>query len=92
MHKTARRMLKERLLRRYLDAVRMQGKHYAPIRSIPPEVLEIFVAREDPRFYQHKGVLPKAVLRAFRYSIRAHVPMPAAAPSRSSCSHVSIIL
>ena len=75
MYKTARRMLKERPLRRYLDAVRMQGKHYAPIGSIPPEVLEIFIAREDPRFYQHKGVLPKAVLRSFKHSIRAHVPM-----------------
>ena len=60
----------------YLEAVRRQGSHYAPLESIPPEVREIFVTREDPKFYRHKGVLPKQILRAFKYGIRKHVTMP----------------
>ena len=76
MHKTAGRMLKERPLSTYLDAVRRQGSLYAPLDTIPPEVVEIFVTREDPGFYRHKGVLPKAMLHAFRYALRTHKPMP----------------
>ncbi len=76
MIKTTGRMLSERPPRAFLDAVRCQGSHYAPLGSIHPEVREILVTREDPGFYRHKGVMPKAMLRALGYSIRAHVPMP----------------
>ena len=69
-------MLKECPPRVFLEAIRNQGSHYAPLGSIPPEVREILITREDPGFYRHKGVEPKAILRAFRYSICAHVPMP----------------
>lgn len=68
-------MLRERPVRMYLDAVRRQGRHYAPLDSIPSEVREILVTREDPNFYSHKGILPKSMFRSFRYSLRAHVPM-----------------
>ena len=70
-----RMMLKERPPRIYLDKLRAQGSSYATLDSIPPEVREIFVTREDPEFYRHKGVLPKAILNAFKYSIRKHKPM-----------------
>lgn len=69
-------MLKERPLRAYLYAVRGQGSLYVPLASIPPGVRDILVTREDPFFYQHKGVLPKNMLRAFKYAIRTHKPMP----------------
>lgn len=55
MYKTMYRMLKERPVRIYLETVRRQGRLYAPLESIPPEVREIFVTREDPGFYRHKG-------------------------------------
>lgn len=70
------RLLEKRPLRTYLNAVRQQGKLYAPLESIPPEVLEIFVTREDPCFYRHKGILPKSMLRAALYGIRTGKPMP----------------
>ena len=76
MFKTTGRTLRECPPGAFLDAVRSQGSHYAPLESIPAEVLEILVTREDPGFYRHKGVLPKQMLRAFKYGIREHVPMP----------------
>lgn len=69
------RPLKERPIRLYLEKVRRQGSIYTPLESIPQEVRDILVAREDPRFYYHKGVLPRAMLRAFRHSIRTRTPM-----------------
>ena len=76
MLKTTGRTLRECPPVTYLEAVRRQGSHYAPLESIPPEVRDIFVTREDPEFYRHKGVLPKQLLRTFKYGIREHVPMP----------------
>lgn len=76
MFKTTGRTLRECPPGAFLDAVRSQGSHYAPLESIPAEVLEILVTREDPGFYRHKGVLPKQMLRAFKNGIREHVPMP----------------
>ena len=78
MSETAGRMLRERPPRMYLEAVRGQGGHYAPLCSIPPEVRNILITREDPVFYRHKGLLPKSMLRAAKYSMRMHAPMPGA--------------
>ena len=69
------RLLEDRPIRLYLEGVRGQGSLYAPLDSIPPEVLEILVAREDPSFYVHKGVLPRQIIRAFKRSLRTKSPM-----------------
>ena len=72
------RLLKERPLRLYLEKVRDQGSFYVPLDSIPREVLEILIAREDPTFYDHKGILPKQMFRAFKCGIRSHKRMAGA--------------
>ena len=72
------RLLEERPIRLYLEGARSQGSLYAPIDSIPREVLEILVAREDPAFYVHKGILPKQMLRAFERGVRTKTPMAGA--------------
>lgn len=66
----------ENTIRLYLNAVRKQDKLYAPLESIPDEVLTVLVGREDPLFYRHKGFLPRAMLRSFRYSIKNRRPLP----------------
>ena len=76
MFKTAGRILRECPPKLYLDAVRGQGIHYASLGSIPPEVREILVTREDPRFYSHKGILPKSMFRAFRYTRGSEILQP----------------
>ena len=70
------KMNSENSIRMYLDAVRKQGRLYAPLESIPTEVRDILVGREDPLFYRHKGILPRAMLGAVRYSIKTRKPMP----------------
>ena len=55
----------------YSDDGRVIGEYYherrfvAPISDIPPHVLNAFIAVEDADFYQHHGVNPKAIIRAF---------------------------
>lgn len=78
MFKTSGRILRECPPKLYLDAVRRQGIHYASLGSIPPEVREILVTREDPKFYSHKGILPKSMFRAFRRGLHSDVPMAGA--------------
>ena len=76
MYKSTGRMLRECPPRVYLDAVRSQGSHYVPLGSMPPEVRDIFVTREDVRFYRHQGIVPGYMLESFKYSIREHEPLP----------------
>jgi penicillin-binding protein 1A len=38
---------------------------WVPIADIPPHVLAAFIAAEDKRFYQHKGIDERSVIRAF---------------------------
>ena len=65
------RLLEERPPGLYLEKVRGMGRLYTPLGSIPQEVLEILVKREDPRFYTHNGVLPRQVFRAFKRAVRS---------------------
>ena len=69
------RLLEERPIRLYLEKLPGQGSLYAPLASIPQEVLDILVAREDPRFYVHKGILPRQILRAFKRGVRSRKRM-----------------
>ena len=73
-----RRLLEERPPGLYLEKVRGQGSLYAPLASIPREALEILVAREDPAFYAHNGVLPRQVIRAFKRAVRTRKRMAGA--------------
>jgi len=41
-----------------------ENRAFVPIESIPRRVVQAFVAAEDQRFYQHKGVDPVAIGRA----------------------------
>ncbi len=40
--------------------------HWVPLDRMDPDLPRAFVTVEDRRFYQHNGVDPRAVLRAFR--------------------------
>src|SRR4030095_3887868 len=42
-----------------------------PIQDIPKKMIEAFVASEDERFFQHKGVDPQGIFRAFLTNLRA---------------------
>src|SRR3954467_4428123 len=42
-----------------------QRRVWVPLSSIPERVQKAFVAAEDKRFYQHKGVDERGVIRAF---------------------------
>ena len=56
-------------IRLYLEKIRCQDSMYVSPRRITGEVLDIFIAREDPCFYRHCGVLPGSMFRAFMYGI-----------------------
>lgn len=43
---------------------------WVPIRYIPKSLQEAFIATEDYRFYQHKGIDPRGVLRALYQDVR----------------------
>lgn len=38
---------------------------WVPLKDIPPDLRAAFVAAEDKRFYQHKGIDERSVIRAF---------------------------
>lgn len=42
-----------------------QRRTWIPIEQIPPHVQQAFVAAEDKRFYEHKGIDDRALVRAF---------------------------
>lgn len=69
------RLLEERPIRLYLEKVPGQGGLYTALDSIPPEVLDILITREDPEFFTHRGILPRQVLRAFKRGVRTRKPM-----------------
>jgi penicillin-binding protein 1A len=43
---------------------------WVPIDAIPEKLREAFIATEDYRFYQHKGIDPRGILRALYRDIR----------------------
>lgn len=75
---SARRRLREVSPRDYLEVLRSQGSLYAPLGSIPQDALDILVAREDPRFFSHKGILPGAMMRAVKRGILSRRPIAGA--------------
>jgi membrane peptidoglycan carboxypeptidase len=40
-------------------------RKYVPLREISPNIQKAIVASEDSRFYEHNGVDPKGIIRAF---------------------------
>src|SRR3954454_23443783 len=42
-----------------------QRRVFVPLAEIPDQVQQAFVAAEDKRFYQHKGIDERALIRAF---------------------------
>lgn len=42
-----------------------------PLETMPPMLIEAFLAAEDARFFQHKGIDPLGILRAFMKNIQA---------------------
>lgn len=42
-----------------------------PYKDIPPIVVDAFLAAEDDQFFQHKGINPQAIFRAFLANMRA---------------------
>ncbi len=47
---------------------------WVPLRSIPEHVQKAFVAAEDKRFYQHKGIDERGLIRAFIGNLAAAGP------------------
>src|SRR5690242_14324692 len=46
---------------------------FQPIETIPPTLLQAFVAAEDKDFYTHKGIAVDGVIRALRDNIMARI-------------------
>lgn len=47
-----------------------ENRTYAPLATIPEHVQKAFIAAEDRRFYEHRGVDPIAIARAFAANYR----------------------
>ncbi len=43
---------------------------FVPFEEIPRHVIQAFIAAEDQNFYQHRGIDPSGILRAFLKNIR----------------------
>jgi membrane peptidoglycan carboxypeptidase len=48
-----------------LTAFYEEHRKYTPIQELSPYILQAIVASEDARFFQHRGVDPRGVVRAF---------------------------
>ncbi len=48
-----------------------EARILTPIEKIPKKVIQGFVASEDDRFFQHRGVDPYGILRAFLTNLQA---------------------
>src|SRR5512143_3418515 len=49
---------------RVLGQVRIEKGIYVPLRRIPQQMVNALLATEDPRYYQHKGIDYRGILRA----------------------------
>ncbi|MBE9547723.1 MAG: PBP1A family penicillin-binding protein [Proteobacteria bacterium] len=56
---------------RLIDEFYMEDRKVIPITRVPRVVIQAFVAAEDARFFQHEGVDPHGILRAFFKNIEA---------------------
>jgi membrane carboxypeptidase/penicillin-binding protein len=50
---------------RYTEVFEAERRIWAPLAGIPDHVQKAFVAAEDKRFFQHKGVDERGIIRAF---------------------------
>jgi penicillin-binding protein 1A len=50
---------------RLLQEYAIEARVFVPIEAVPPRVINAFVAAEDQNFYEHHGVDPLGVMRAF---------------------------
>ncbi len=49
---------------RVLGQIRIEKGIYVPIQRIPKHMINALLATEDPRFYQHKGIDYRGIMRA----------------------------
>jgi penicillin-binding protein 1A len=49
---------------RYADLAESNRRVWAPLRDIPVDVQKAFIAAEDRRFYEHKGIDERGLIRA----------------------------
>jgi membrane peptidoglycan carboxypeptidase len=61
--RTAYRLLNEKPPRRFYETVKKRPM-FVPLKTLPPEVVKIFLLSEDPTFYQHHGILPTVMIQA----------------------------
>lgn len=48
-----------------------ERRYLVPLEKIPPHLIKAFLAAEDVRFYEHVGVDPMGIMRAFLKNIEA---------------------
>ena len=48
-----------------------ERRYLTPLKDLPPHVIQAFLAAEDARFYEHKGVDPVSILRAMFKNFQA---------------------
>ena len=60
-----------------------QRRVWVPLDDIPEYVQHAFIAAEDKRFYQHKGIDERGLIRAFISNMAQPAGRRAARPSRS---------
>ena len=54
-----------------IDEFYMEDRKVIPITEVPKVVIQAFVAAEDARFFEHEGVDPHGILRAFYKNLMA---------------------
>lgn len=59
----AHNLLKAKPPRQFYETFK-QHPMFVPLKSLPPEVVKIFVGCEDPSFYYHHGILPTIMIQA----------------------------
>lgn len=53
-----------------IDRFYLEKRVWVPLEDLPPVVWQAFVASEDRRFFQHKGVDGRAIVRAVEANVR----------------------
>jgi penicillin-binding protein 1A len=54
---------------RYADLTESNRRVWVPLRDIPIHVQKAFIAAEDQRFYEHKGIDERGLVRAFQENL-----------------------
>lgn len=61
--RTAYRLLKAKPPRQFYETVKNRPL-FVPLKTLPPEVVKVFLLCEDSSFYRHHGILPTVMIRA----------------------------